>query len=423
MARATDKRWKGILIDWNEISDMDADDYELKPLNQQQTAILLALLEYQKWPTRWLNLGLNSDELETYIADIEQRLMRNEGEGMATKEDIRDGMYEAMNRLALQVASGQFANLNITTDENGAVSMGDGGIPEPELPEDDPSTPINEQDSSYYGGVAEIAAKLESVTDKIDALYGNVNNTPATVEATTQTIMRQYFPCDENLMQAAVSAYYAYRVANNQLSVDRGTSLPLYLYCNGYDTTAQYKWLQDVSGYAFAKQQIIYGLWASLSTEFYTRYFAIGSQVPSNQYLDAACVPMPYQEFLDILYASTRNLSPAVAKGGHRLKIRVSGHYVDPDGDIQDAFWYRTAAGVLTRSNFTFSHAAGANMPSDNQVPYNASHIYEYTIDLSTAASSWSVTFNRNAGMNVASTSPSGGFDIQITDVGLAVSA
>ena len=77
---------------------------------------------------------------------------------------------------------------------------------------------------------------------------------------------------------------------------------------------------------------------------------------------------------------------------------------------------------MLTRSNFTFSHAAGSNMPTDDQVPYNSSHVYEYTIDLSTGTSSWSVTFNRNANMDVASTSPTNGFDIEITDLGLAVS-
>ena len=94
MARETDKRWKGLLIDWTEIADMDSVDYELKPLNQQQTAILLALLTYQKWPTRWINLALTKSELETYIADIEQRLMRNESSSMSC-EDIEDCLEES----------------------------------------------------------------------------------------------------------------------------------------------------------------------------------------------------------------------------------------------------------------------------------------------------------------------------------------
>jgi len=84
MARPTDKRWKGYLIDWPTIAAMDSEDYELKALNQQQVAILLMLLEYQKWDTRWTNLELSKDELQSYIGDIEIRLMGNEGSSMTS---------------------------------------------------------------------------------------------------------------------------------------------------------------------------------------------------------------------------------------------------------------------------------------------------------------------------------------------------
>ena len=160
-----------------------------------------------------------------------------------------------------------------------------------------------------------------------------------------------------------------------------------------------------------------------LSEQFFSDNFEIGSQVPSTGYANAACYPMPTQSFTDIPYNSSRTLSPTVAKGGHRLKIKVSGYYEDNvDNDVHDAFWHRTPAGVLTRTNFTFSHAAGSNMPTDNQVPYNSSHIYEYTIDLATGNSSWSVNFPRPASMSAGSTSPTSGFDIEIVDLGLAVS-
>jgi len=150
--------------------------------------------------------------------------------------------------------------------------------------------------------------------------------------------------------------------------------------------------------------------------------YTIGAAKPNSAYVDASCVPMAYQEYLNVPYGSIRNLLPTIAKNGHRLRIQVSGYYQDPDGDIQDAFWYRTAAGVLTRSNFAFTHAAFGDMPTDNQVVYSSGHSYEYTIDLENATSSWSVQFNRNANMNVASTSPTSGFTIKIWDVGLAVS-
>lgn len=74
----TDKRWKGRKIDWLEIADMDASTEEMKHLTQQQVAILLMLLDYQKWETRWHNLALTKNELESFIGDIENRLMTNE---------------------------------------------------------------------------------------------------------------------------------------------------------------------------------------------------------------------------------------------------------------------------------------------------------------------------------------------------------
>lgn len=421
MARPTDKRWKGIIIDWPTIADMDANDYELKPLNQQQVAILLALLEYQKWPTRWTGLEMDKSELETYIADIEQRLMRNEGEGMATKDDIRDGMYEAMNRLAAQIVSGRYTN--IVVGEDGTVSdPTTGGTSDAELPEDDPTSPIDETESARYGGDIEVAEKLETFISQVDTFYGPVNGTPVTSATDTKNMIGLLYPVDVPLMSDAIDAYFAYRATNARLLWAADATTAQYFYCNGFDKNAIARYFFTL-GYTTQKYQIITNLVFALSELFFSHYYGIGIAKPSNQYLDAACVPMAYQEYLNVPYASTRNLSPVIAKAGHRLLIQVSGYYNDPDGDLQDAFWYRTAAGVLTRSNFTFSHGAGSNMPSDNQVVYNNSHVYEYTIDLFNGASSWSVTFNKNANMAVGSTSPTSGFTIKITDLGLAVSA
>lgn len=339
-------------------------------------------------------------------------------------EAICDGLVCAAPRIGLMLAAGKGSDASF--DEDGNIDIPTSETGGEDLPEDDPATPIDETKSAYYGGIIEIASKLELVWDKIDALFGVPSGavTPVTPMEDAQAIMIAYFPCEFIIMQQAVDDYYAWRLAGaTQIAFTQTSAFPLYLYCNGYDYNALARWMIDQSGWVWSKQQIALKFWEALADSFFTHYFSLGSAKPSNAYLDAACVPMPYQEFIDVPYASVRNLSPVIAKGGHRLKIRVSGYYVDPDGDIQDPFWYRTAAGVLTRSNFTFSHGAGANMPSDNQVPYSPTHVYEYTIDLFNGSSSWSVTFNRNAGMNVASTSPTGGFDIQITDLGQAISS
>jgi len=421
MARVTDKRWKGHVIDWLEIADMDAVDYELKPLNQQQVAVLLMLLEYQKWETRWVNLGLSSGELQSFIGDIEYRLMQNQGAFLMTPEEYYDAnkrsIYDAWNDIAKQVVSGR--TTNIVVDADGGVS--DPVTSDPvTLPEDDPLTPIDETESSRFGAVSEIAAKLEAFLDMVDASYGATNGAPVDFLATCQEKIAAYWPVDRVAMDTAISDYYAYRASQPRIIFDRGTAFPLYLYCNGYNDNVLGRWLIDVSTYAFPKQVVVLNLWKALADTFFSEFYAIGAVKPSSQYLDAACVPIAYQEFTNMVFAVARTTTPF--KASHRMKFRVSGYALDVDGDIQDGMWYRTAAGVLTRSNWNFVHSAGSNLPSDNQVVYNSAHVYEYTIDLGALNQVMVVTPNKNAGMSAVGLTYPTPFKVEITDLGLAVS-
>jgi len=414
MARPTDKRWKGILIDWPTIADMDSADYELKPLNQQQTAILLALLEYQKWPTRWVGLEMSRDELETYIADIEQRLMRNEGSGMATKDDIRDGMYEAMNRLAAQIVSGRYTN--IVVGDDGTVSDPTTDDPTAGLPEDDPATPYDDTLAAQMGGTIEVSRALELLYDKCDTLYGAVNGTPTTPQADAQVLIKAYFPCDGALMDTAVAQYYTYRTTNGKLFFDVTSAMQLYMFCRGGGERAWGQWLSDQSGYAIGKFNAMNALSISLSPEFWSGYFASGSRKPSTQYFDAGCVPVATQTLTGLVFGTARSTTPL--KSLHRMKMTVKGYALDVDGDTQDWFWYRTAAGVITRSNASFVHSAGSNQPSDNQVVYNAAHEYEYTIDLQALNAAMTITPNKNGGMNAAGLTYPVPFEITLEDLG-----
>lgn len=341
-----------------------------------------------------------------------------------TMEDYRDGIVAAAEIIGLRIGSGEIIPFSVDSEGNVDTSGstgGTGGTDNSGLPVDNPATVIDERESARYGGDIEVAEKLETFIAQVDTLYGPVNGTPVNSATDAKNLLGFLYPVEIDLMSAAIDTYYAWRATNGRLLWSADAVTAQYFYCNGFSKNAIARYFFTL-GFTTQKFQVITGLIFALSDLFFSSYYEVGTAKPSNAYLDAACVPMPFQSFEDIPYGSTRTLLPTVAKGGHRLKIKVSGHYVDPDGDIQDAFWYRTAAGVLTRSNFTFSHAAGANMPSDNQVVYNSAHVYEYTIDLATGSSSWSVIFNRNSNMNVASTSPTGGFDIAITDLGLAVS-
>lgn len=415
MARSTDKRWKGILIDWPTIADMDAVDYELKPLNQQQVAILLALLEYQKWPTRWTNLEMSKDELETYIADIEERLMRNEGGGMATKEDVRDGMYEAMNRLAAQVVSGRYTNILVGDDGTVSNPQDEGDTPAP-LPEDDPTTPYDDTLAAQMGGTIAVTRALELLYDKLDTYYGGVSGTPATPEADTFVFIKEYFPCDENAMSTAISAYYAYRMTQPVIGYSVSAVQQNFMFCKGGGESSWKRWLGDLSGYALAKFNVVTLLSNALAPEFWSGYFAEGASKPSTQYFDASCVPVATQTLLNLLFGVARNTTPL--KALHRMDISVKGYATDTDGDIQDFFWFRTAAGVNTRQNPSFVHSAGANMPSDNQVVYNTAHEYRYTIDLGNLNNFAVVTMNKHANLNAVGLVQNVPFEMTLIDLG-----
>ena len=355
---------------------------------------------------------------DTNYRGIQALLKFEEGIDMTLSEDISSGIYKAFNDLAKQIVSGRTTNIAVDTDGN--VSTPTTGSSDAGLPVDDPLTEFDETEAARYGAMAEIAAKLELVLDKIDAFYGTVENAPITLEADAKTLMKQYFICDQVLMDTAITNYYAYRVASQELIFNTSAAFTQYLYCNGYQNDALNRWLQDVSGYVFAKQQIIAAFWESLGDEFFSFYFAIGAAKPSNVYLDAACVPIADQSITNVLFAVARATTPF--KASHRMKFKITGYALDVDGDLQDAFWYRTAAGVNTRTNWSFTHGAPNNLPSDNQIVYNAAHVYEYTIDLSALNAAMVITANKNAGMNSAGLTYPTPFTIEITDLGLSVS-
>lgn len=395
MPHWTDKRWKGIVIDWPTIEGMDTVDYELKPLNQQQVAILLALLEYQKWPTRWTGLEMNKSELETYIADIEQRLMRNEGGGMATKDDIRDGMYEAMNMLAKQIVSGRTTNISV--GEDGTVSDPSDTDVGSDLPEDDPTTPINEESTAKMGGCVSLSRAIESFLDKVDTYYGATNGTPATPVQDASVLIEASFPCDKTLMDAAIVAYYSYRNTNPRILFDVSQAMQLFLFCHGANEGAWNQWLVDQSGYAIGKFNTVHGLTEGLLPEFWSSYFNQGTDKPSTVYLEAGCVPSP-REIMLLTVFNTNVTSQTGWKPNHRLKFTVTGVLTDPAGHKRD-FWYydaNNAAPLFVPASMSMQLGTGITKPTINQVPFSATGSYIFTID--TPAASGSLVLNMAAG-------------------------
>lgn len=419
MGKETDKRWKGIVLDWAEISDMDSEDYELKPLNQQQVAILLALLQYQKWQTRWLNLDLSNDELLAYIGEIEYRLMLNEGGIGMTPEElenaISNGIYKAVNDVSKQIVSGRTFGFSVGDD--GTVTTPDPNDPTGELPEDDPATLIDEVEAAKMGGYIAQAKAVELFLDKIDNYYGATNNTPVVPMATTEENIALYFPVDDIALEAALTVYYSYRTSNPRILFDTTEAQQNIAYCKGGGKQAFNQWLIDHSGYSNEKISVVSGLTNALSDEFWENYYSQGIAKLSSQYLDAPCVPVEFQDLSAMIFniqRTTINMKPT-----HRLLCTAEGYAQDIDGDTQDAFWYRTAAGVLTFAPLEFKHGAVGLAPSQFEVPYRSDHKYNWTSDTANLSNtSLTVQILRNANMNLTGLSYPVAFRVTIKDLG-----
>ena len=423
----TDKRWKGRKIDWLEIADMDSEVYELKPLNQQQVAILLMLLDYQKWTTRWENLEMSKAELTRYIGDIEDRLMRNEGFSMTPdelKQAIRDGMYWTINDVAKQIVSGRVTNINV--DDTGNVSDPTTDGVTGELPEDDPATvDIDESAAAEMGGAIAVCMGLEKMFDMLDTKYGNTNGSPLIPEAQMTGILHSYFPSDETLLATGVASYYNWRLTQPALNFNTSSTFSRYMYCHGSDKDAFNRYLIDISGYAESRRVVYAALVEALTDEFWSGYFAYGAKVPSVDYKAASCTPIPVEEFdLDMSTANAPAYTTSgVWKAGHRFLIEVSGSFSDSTGVgetgiVGDGMYFHTlSSGVKTFSSMGFNFGGAVTPPTQAQVPFQASHIYNFTVEKLVASGDAAGIISRdNGAMNLPGVT--GILHVKVTDLG-----
>lgn len=345
------------------------------------------------------------------------------GDGdMATQEDIAKGMYQAMNWLALQIASGSYQNVNIITDEDGVVTLPDGTGGE-EVPPDDPDTPdFDEGLASEYGGAVAVARALENFLDKVDSLYGTTNGSPTTSEASAQSIIKAYYPNDGAIMDTAITNYYAWRTTNSRILFNTSLSFEGYMFCNGYNELAFNRWLIDSSGYAEQKRVIVAGLVTGLADEFFTEAFAKGVKAPSTAYYAAPCTKVNEETLtLDMSLGETvQQTTIETWKANHRFKIRATGTFHDTDAPdwYGDAMYnYNIVTGVKVFNNIGFNSSGGVANPTQAQVPYNPSHVYEFTVDRNNAADNICI-IDKSNGSQMAVPNVSGIITITVTDLG-----
>lgn len=333
---------------------------------------------------------------------------------MPTVEEICEGMLCAMEKGASRFLSGVAGNTQggVTINPDGTIVVGGG-----DLPTDDPATEWSETEAAIMGAAINISKALEVLFDKIDNFYGPTNGDPVLSDATATLYISLYFPVDATAMATAIADYYLYRETQARLLFDTTEAMQNVLYCQGADLQGWNKWLIDYSGYASGKLEVMSNITNALAQKFWEDYYTDGLELPSTQYLDAPCVPIKEQTLEDLLFAVAQNTT--ILKANHRMLMIVDGYATDTDGDIQDWFWYNPfAAGSNVFTVPTFTHAAGANTPSQTEVPYNDEHHYEYTIDLANLTQFMAITLNKHADMLSAGLVYTEPFTITLKDLG-----
>jgi len=388
---------KIITINWQEIAALPSDEYHLKLLNKQQSAMLIALCEYQHWMTRWDDIDISQDELDKFVGDIEYRLMGNEDampDPIDTYEAIRMGIYDAFNDLAKQVVSGR--TTNIAVGDDGTVSNPATDTPTDELPEDDPETVGDESLEALAGGANAIRLGINKLFSQMDGYF-----TSGLPVATAKTRIKMLYALNEAEADAFVDYYYTtYALPTNPILML--PALDSYLFCRGIST-------QSIARYAYDAhtpttdvatiEMLLPALGAQLND-----WFQYGINTPSTDYVDFSCTKTPTEIITVPLDSNVFYSGVQTWKINHRIRFTVSGSTTDPQGDIIDFWWNRSAAGVLTFKSNDVMIRIGTTEQVDadatsNEVPYSTGHAYTWTGVLANTGL-MSIRVNRGTGID-----------------------
>lgn len=386
-------------------------------LNLKWAPIIFGWLDWLEDLAGWQN----ADD-ENY-SGIQQVLKFEEGIDIVTPDELKgaisDGMYKAFNDLAKQIVSGRTTNINV--DENSVVTSPSEDTQLDEFPEDDPLTSIDENKAANAGCAITQAVGVQGFLDYIDDLYGPIMAVPENSQPDALKQI-QWLYVTEAPLDAGLTAYYNYRQLNPQLPQINEFNLAQHIYCDFGEI------LENVVVSFFAAsttistelKEIYIGLVQGLAESQYKLWCNKGSKAPSTDYLAYECEPIPDYEFT-IQWGAPSINDTHTWKKNHRVLVTVEGHLLDPDGDIQDAWWHKQVGQIeiFDTSDFNIQQGGATKIdPTSFEAPYNAAHKYTWTIDMGATDANPQWTLNRDLSMAVASSSPSGGLLIKVHDLG-----
>lgn len=337
------------------------------------------------------------------------------GGGVATKDDIRDGMYEALNRLAAQIVSGRYTNIQID-DEGGVSDPTEGGVSE-ETPEDDPTTPLDESLAALCGAAIGVRLGLDAICADMQAWYG-VDATADIPEATAQFRFKTKYDVDDAQASLFVTEWWTVRAASGTVFTTFSSALDAKLFCKG--VTKQTILTYIISSFANNIQFLATLLVNSLNQSQIDSWFEHGQNAPSTAYVAYSCTKIATETFtLNMALAESFTIPFAgVFKGGHRYLVEASGSFTDADfpNKVQDFFWkVDTSSGVKTFIGFTLSISGTVNAIAAN-VPYQSSHNYAWVFE-KTGDNGGSFTKN-NDEFNITGAAVVGTLTVSFIDLG-----
>jgi hypothetical protein len=384
-------------------TDQDTQRYTPTPRRNPRPAPIVGIFDE---PTRCLKINLewwshvsgmidalSSDELWTGDDEEQARALReiaallaynNCGDDSVTPEEYEEAsynaMYRAVNDVAKQIVSGRIVNFSVGDD--GTVSDPSEGADSVELPEDDPASQIDETESARAGGAIQVRRGINQLLTDMNTLYG-VDATPDTTLSDAEFIISSKYKVDLTALNVVMTEYWADRAAAKvQLTTIDTFNLDSALYCKGISKQTINSLIITITAVSIEARQNAVGLVNALTDAQISDWYERGTGVPSTTYLDFSCVKANPETI--IITAIGVNFTTLTQwKTNHRLKMTITGRFVDPANIKRDFWYYITAANVVSNviASTNISVGAGVTKPSTTQVPYNVTGSYVFTIE------------------------------------------
>lgn len=326
-------------------------------------------------------------------------------------------IYDAVNDIAKQIISGR--TIDIVVGGDGTVTDPTEGIPDEELPTDDPETPFDEAEAARSGGASAVRIGINTIWANLNSWYS-----AGVPLATSQYRLKQIYKLNEAEADSLVNQYYSDRQQAQPYVSSFANTLDAYLYCKSVTTQTIAEWIYEV--HTANQQAQASFIVPALTSEQLNTWFAEGSKVPSGDYIAYSCVPIEPEEWvLDAAYLPTNTYKTGaqITKLNHRTLVEVSGKIFHPsDGSYQDFYYHVAANGTKT-----FLGTATANgtiqfnnppKPTQAKLPFRPDGIYASTIE---TVDDDLYSFRRVIGADKIAAG-STGFTIKITDLGEVIS-